>query len=441
MLSKFKNVYVLAPHTDDGELGAGGMISKLIENGANVYYFAFSTAEQSVPEGFKSNVLKTEVINATAKLGIKKDNVIIYNYEVRKLNYARQEILEDLIERRKILKPDLVLMPSLNDIHQDHSTIAHEGLRAFKNTTILGYELIWNNLTFATTSFVKLDEKYIQAKCDALKEYKSQAGRDYMSEEFIFSLARTRGVQIGCKYAESFEVIRWVMLVGIHQPNFMPWLGYFSKIAKSNVFIFLDDVQIQKTGASYTNRVSININSNSSFLTLPIKRISGVSKINEVKFINEKFKKKIISSLQSAYGKAIFYKENKNFIFELINFETNSLSNYNINFIEKISSRLDLNTTFIKSSSFNIKSTSTQRLIDLVKYLDGDIYLSGSGGDNYQEKDLFTNENIELMYNKFPNFEYKQCKTDEFINGLSIIDAIFNIGFAELSKILQHKEK
>lgn len=211
MLSKFKTVYVLAPHTDDGELGAGATISKLIENDADVYYFAFSTAETSVPDGFPKDILKTEVINATKKLGIKKENVIIYNYEVRKLNYARQEILEDLMKYKRKLKPDLVLMPSLNDIHQDHSTIAQEGLRAFKNCTILGYELIWNNLTFDTTSFIKLDKKHIQAKCDALKEYKSQGGRDYMSEEFIYSLARTRGVQIGTKYAESFEVVRWVM--------------------------------------------------------------------------------------------------------------------------------------------------------------------------------------------------------------------------------------
>lgn len=211
MLSKFQTVYILAPHTDDGELGAGGTISKLIEMGADVYYFAFSTAETSVPEGFPKDILKTEVINATTKLGIKKDNVIIYNYEVRKLNYARQEILEDLIKHRNQLRPDLVLMPSLNDIHQDHSTIAQEGLRAFKNTTILGYELIWNNLHFDTTSFVKLDKKHIQAKSDALKEYKSQGIRDYMSEEFIFSLARTRGVQIGTQYAESFEVIRLVI--------------------------------------------------------------------------------------------------------------------------------------------------------------------------------------------------------------------------------------
>jgi LmbE family N-acetylglucosaminyl deacetylase len=211
MLSHFKTVYVLAPHTDDGELGAGGTISKLIEEGADIYYFAFSTAEQSVPEGMPKDILKTEVKNATEKLGIKKENLIIFNYEVRKLNYARQEILEDLIKHRKLLQPDLVLMPSLHDIHQDHSTIANEGLRAFKNSTILGYELIWNNLTFNTTSFVKLDKTHVQRKCEALKEYKSQNGRDYMSEEFIFSLAHTRGVQIGCKYAESFEVVRWVI--------------------------------------------------------------------------------------------------------------------------------------------------------------------------------------------------------------------------------------
>jgi len=164
-----------------------------------------------VPEGFSKDILKTEVINATSLLGIPKENVVMYNYQVRKLNYTRQEILEDLIKHREELKPDLVLMPSLNDIHQDHSTIAQEGLRAFKNTTILGYELIWNNLNFNTTSFIKLEKNHIQAKCDALKEYKSQGQRDYMSEDFMFSLAKTRGVQIGCKFAESFEVIRWVL--------------------------------------------------------------------------------------------------------------------------------------------------------------------------------------------------------------------------------------
>lgn len=210
-ISNFKRILVLAPHTDDGELGAGGTIAKLIENGSDVFYAAFSTAETSVPEGFPKDILKTEVRNATKNLGIKKDNLFIYDYEVRKLNYARQEILEDLINLRKVIDPQLILMPCLHDIHQDHSTVASEGLRAFKNKTILGYELIWNNLTFSTACFVSLDHIHIQKKCHALKAYDSQQGRDYMSDEFIWSLAKSRGVQIGSTYAEAYEVIRLIL--------------------------------------------------------------------------------------------------------------------------------------------------------------------------------------------------------------------------------------
>jgi LmbE family N-acetylglucosaminyl deacetylase len=211
MNSLFHTILVLAPHTDDGELGAGGTISKMIETGANIFYMAFSTAEQSVPEGMPNDILKTEVKAATGKLGIAINNLIILDYEVRKLNYVRQEILEQLIKIKKELSPDLILMPSLNDIHQDHTTIANEGLRAFKDVSILGYELIWNNLSFNTTCFIKLEDRHIKNKIVALKEYTSQSGRDYVSDEFILSLARTRGVQIGCQYAEAFEVIRWIL--------------------------------------------------------------------------------------------------------------------------------------------------------------------------------------------------------------------------------------
>ena len=144
-------------------------------------------------------------------MGLKKKNLIIFDHKLRFFTSLRQEILEDMINLKNKLKPDLVLMPSLSDIHQDHITIAQEGLRAFKNSTILAYELIWNNLNFHNTMFVKLEKKNIKAKWDALKKYKSQKTRSYMNEEFIYSLARSRGVQIGTKYAESFEVIRWVI--------------------------------------------------------------------------------------------------------------------------------------------------------------------------------------------------------------------------------------
>jgi LmbE family N-acetylglucosaminyl deacetylase len=207
-LDLFRNVLVLAPHTDDGELGCGGFIAKLIESGARVTYAAFSTAEESVPDGFSKDILKVEVREATLRLGIKSEDLIIYNYQVRKLSYVRQEILEQLIELRRQSSFDLVMMPTLNDIHQDHSTISQEGLRAFKTTTILGYELIWNNLTFNTQCFAKLEIRHLEKKLHALKAYKSQGTRDYLSNEFICALAKVRGVQVGYMYAESFEVVR-----------------------------------------------------------------------------------------------------------------------------------------------------------------------------------------------------------------------------------------
>lgn len=207
----FKNALVLAPHTDDGELGAGATVARLVEQGARVTYVAFSTAEQSVPDGLPRDILKTEVRLATAALGIAPENLIVHGYEVRRLNFARQEILENLIALRRANAFDLVLMPSLKDIHQDHRTVAEEGLRAFKGTTILGYELPWNNLSFDTTTFVGVSREQLLRKVEALRQYQSQRGRDYTGEEFIFALARTRGVQIGAEYAESFEVVRWVM--------------------------------------------------------------------------------------------------------------------------------------------------------------------------------------------------------------------------------------
>ena len=211
MKNNIEKILILAPHTDDGELGCGGSIARFIEEGKKVFYAAFSTAEESVDPELPNNILETEVKAATKKLGIKRENLFIYRNEVRKLNYIRQEILEELIKLKKKIDPDIIFMPSINDIHQDHSTVAKEGLRAFKDRTILGYELIWNNITFNTSTFIILQHNHVQSKVDALQEYTSQKDKAYMSQDFIFSLAKSRGVQIGKEYAECFEVIRWVM--------------------------------------------------------------------------------------------------------------------------------------------------------------------------------------------------------------------------------------
>ncbi len=204
-------ILVLAPHTDDGEFGCGGSIARFISEGKEVYYAAFSTAEESVPAPWPKDILKTEVKEATKRLGIPHDNVIIFNFKVRELSYHRQKILEELVKMKNNICPDLVFLPSSNDLHQDHSTVSTEGVRAFKNTTILGYEIPWNNIQFRAESFIILSEEHINTKIHALDAYNSQKGRSYANEEYIRSLARSRGVQIGSKYAEAFEVIRWVI--------------------------------------------------------------------------------------------------------------------------------------------------------------------------------------------------------------------------------------
>ena len=186
-------------------------IARFIAEGADVYYAAFSLAEESVPSPFPKNILEKEVKEATKVLGIKPNNLLLYKYRVRHFANNRQEILEDLVKLEKDLHPDLVFMPAIHDLHQDHTTIAYEGLRAYKKTSILAYEMPWNNLNFATQSFITFTEEELNKKLKALDCYNSQKGRSYVSAEFIRSLAITRGVQIGKKYAEIFEVVRWVL--------------------------------------------------------------------------------------------------------------------------------------------------------------------------------------------------------------------------------------
>lgn len=206
-----RKILVLAPHTDDGEFGCGASIAKFIEEGADVWYVAFSCAEESVPDHLPKNILEVEVKKATKILGIPEENLIILRYPVRKLNYFRQEILEDMVRINREVQPDLVFTPSKYDVHQDHQTVTQEALRAFKFTSILGYELPWNNYSFETTCFIHLEERHVLAKLESLKCYRSQIGRKYANVEYIKGLALTRGVQVGGRYAETFNLLRWII--------------------------------------------------------------------------------------------------------------------------------------------------------------------------------------------------------------------------------------
>jgi len=202
-------VLILSPHTDDGELGAGGTISRLVEAAKEVYYFVFSSCEASLPPGLPEDTLKKECRKATGLLGIPSSNLVLMDYEVRTFPLHRQNILEDMVRFNREIKPELVLVPSSDDLHQDHQTFHSEALRAFKkNSSIWGYEHPWNNLKFTTDIFVRLEERHIERKVDALRQYQSQEFRAYFNEEYIKALAYTRGVLVDFPYAETFELVR-----------------------------------------------------------------------------------------------------------------------------------------------------------------------------------------------------------------------------------------
>ena len=210
-IQHFRTVLVLAPHTDDGEFGCGGTMARLIESGAEVTYAAFSTAAKSVPPDFPRDILAREVREATAVLGIDEAHLRIYDFAVRTFPTVRQEILEEMILLQQELDPDCVFMPALIDLHQDHKTVAEEGLRAFKRTTVMAYEIPWNNLNFQQQAYVRLEERHVEKKVEALACYASQGHRNYTREDYIRNVALTRGINIGCEFAEVFEVYRWIL--------------------------------------------------------------------------------------------------------------------------------------------------------------------------------------------------------------------------------------
>lgn len=204
-----KRVLVLSPHTDDGELGAGGTMVKHLQNGGEVHYVAFSDAGKSLPAGSKPDALKMECMEATTMLGIPRKNIRILDYEVRDFLDARQQILEDLIKIRDKLHPDLVIAPSSSDVHQDHQVVQAEATRTFKTSaSIWGYEHPWNNLNFNFDVLVSLTKKQVDLKIDALKFYRSQRNRPYFDPEYLYGLMKTHGVQGNFQYAEAFELVR-----------------------------------------------------------------------------------------------------------------------------------------------------------------------------------------------------------------------------------------
>ena len=200
-------ILVLSPHTDDAEIGCGGSLMKWKEEGETIKVIAFSRCEDSIPDGFDKDATEKEFIKNMDSIGAERK---IMSLRVRRFPEYRQEILQCLKNQEK---PDLVVCPSLNDIHQDHRTVAEEAVRAFREcASIISYDLPYSTMNFNANMYNKLEERHIKNKYIMANNYKSQIAKfpEYFSYGYIYGNAQAHGMKIKTDYAETFEIVRWI---------------------------------------------------------------------------------------------------------------------------------------------------------------------------------------------------------------------------------------
>ncbi|MFH2070919.1 MAG: WbqC family protein [Elusimicrobiota bacterium] len=217
------------------------------------------------------------------------------------------------------------------------------------------------------------------------------------------------------------------MILSVHQPQYMPWLGYFHKIAKSDVFVFLDDVQYKKR--EFQNRNKIKTRNGWLWLTVPIVSKSRyMQKIAEVEIDNDAgWANDHIKTIEHSYAAAPFFTGHHGFFSELLNKKWTTLMDLNVETVRYLTGCFDIKTPVHFSSGLNLETTSTQRIIDICKNFGADTYLSGAGGMNYMDEGLFEKNGIKLVYQKFVHPEYRQC-FGTFLPFMSAIDLLFNCG-------------
>ena len=225
------------------------------------------------------------------------------------------------------------------------------------------------------------------------------------------------------------------MIVAIHQPNFLPWLGYFNKIARADRFVFLERAQYSK--GSYTNRVRILEQGAPAWLTQPLSKAFG-KPIGDIEIADSEWPQKHLSRLRNAYGRAAAFSDVWQDLSEIYSsVPRGPLAGANRHMISAVSGRLGLSTDFVTDGELMAADLSgAERLVALLQACGTDVsYLSGRGGRNYQDEELFARANIPLLYVDYECPGYDQG-TDEFMPGLSVLDSLFHLGWAGTAELI-----
>lgn len=214
-------------------------------------------------------------------------------------------------------------------------------------------------------------------------------------------------------------------LVAIHQPNFFPWLGYFDKIRRADVFVLLDAVAYPRAGSggmgSWCNRVRLAVQGEARWVTCPLRRTPLGAPIRAVEIDDtQPWRAKLLRTLDVNYSKAPQFATCMAIIEPLIRAPESNLASFNIHVIEAVAAHLGLSVHFIRQSTLSYSGRATDLLVSLVKAVGGSAYLSGDGAGGYQRDELFAENGLGFIKQDFSAEPYGE--PSRFIPGLSVID-------------------
>lgn len=223
------------------------------------------------------------------------------------------------------------------------------------------------------------------------------------------------------------------MIIFVHQPEYMPWLGFFDKLARCDTYVIYDDAQFQH--GSFHNRNKIRNLKGWEWLTVPI--VHGYPQtINKVRIAGSQWKNKHLNALIRRYGKAPYFEEYYPLIKEALEFNHELLIGLDLHLINIIAELLSIKVNFVRSSEFPYcGKEKNEKLVSMCQFLAADTYLCGSGGQSYIDESVFSQANIKIQWHSYEHPIYKQSH-EGFQPYMSIVDLLFNLGATEAKKII-----
>lgn len=228
-------------------------------------------------------------------------------------------------------------------------------------------------------------------------------------------------------------------IVAAHQPNFLPWLGFFDKLARADVLVLLDDVQLPRSGAgSWVNRVRMLIGGRPTWVTVPIVRTGrGLQKIRDVQVDDDQpWRRRMLRTIETSYGSAPGFDEVAPLVRDIVEHPVTRIAELNERGIRLIAEALGLDTDrLVRSSDLPTTERGTDLLIEVTALVGGTTYLSGDGADDYLEPARYEGRGIALRFQQFRHPTYPQA-LDTPVHGLSVVDALMNCGIEGTRQLL-----